>query len=101
MSDTDRYVTMVITDSTAAPGVVRQLPMRDRPTASYVTLEQRRPLPPEVLADAHEGPPHAGGRLLASVPIVRRPAQCRCADPQTVIVSTGPVLCSTCGRRIA
>lgn len=71
-----------------------------RRTASYVIAAQRRPLPPEILADALDGPPHTGGGLLASAPLVRRPAQCRCADPQTVIVSTGPVLCSTCGRRI-
>ncbi len=28
------------------------------------------------------------------------PDLCRCDDPQTVIVSTGPVLCRSCGRRV-
>ncbi|MBK6920443.1 MAG: hypothetical protein IPH07_23790 [Deltaproteobacteria bacterium] len=42
--------------------------MKRRPP-SKATLDARQPLPPEVLADAHEPPPQPAGRLLAATPV--------------------------------
>ena len=58
--------------------------MSDRRTASYVAVP--------AIDDV--------GRYLMRAVQRPSPPRCRCADPQAVIVSTGPVLCSTCGRRI-
>lgn len=43
-----------------------------------------------------------GEHVLGPIPPAQRPVfdACRCVDPQTVIVSTGPVLCRSCGRRM-
>lgn len=70
--------------------------MADRRTASYAAvpltgrrfLERASTLGPEVL------------RGIVADLQAAHPLLCRCADPQSVIVSTGPVLCRTCGRRI-
>lgn len=68
--------------------------MADRRTASYVTT---RPVPRD----------HEEAAALVHDTVWARPASerigpplCRCDDPHATIVSTGPVLCRTCGRRI-
>lgn len=63
--------------------------MNERRTASYVTAPTYLGL-------------RVAGQVLGPIPPAQAPppALCRCADPHAVIVSTGPVLCSACGRRL-
>lgn len=65
--------------------------MSDRRTASYAAVHLPNGSIVRAIRDASFARP-ASERI--------GPPLCRCADPQAVVVSTGPVLCMTCGRRI-
>ncbi len=66
-------------------------------TPPNADLARRWGVPWHVMLDAHQPPPRPADRVISTTPL---PIFCRCESPTTEIRGTGPVACTSCGRRV-